>query len=137
MTGSGPVPRSLFFLLLVIVQCAAQILVFFAGDRRAQLLQLGQMLFGFADVAGQQVGLADVFMCGAVLWVELERLVVCCKRGVQIARLTLGKPKPVLHVRILWVGSCGFREQLDRALPILGFDRFLALYRVGIGTLGG
>src|SRR5258706_1708856 len=62
--------------LLIGVNGALEFLVFLARNRRTDFLQFGQMLLCLGQVAGQKVGLADVFVCVSVRRIELQRLIV-------------------------------------------------------------
>src|SRR5882762_9449553 len=124
--------RALLLGLLVVIHRALEFLVFLARYRRAQFLQFGEMLLGLGQVGGQQVGLADVLVCVLVLGIELERLVVMIERLIELAGLAIGVAEEVVRIRIVGVGSNGFREQIDRLVPVLRFHGFFAFLEIWV-----
>src|SRR6266850_5487385 len=128
--------RALLLVLFVGIHRALEFFVLLARDRRAQLLQLGEMLLGLGQIIGQQIGLADVLVCMLVLGIELERFVVVVEGRIEFAGLAIGVAEEVMRIRILGVGLNRFREQFDRLVPVLRFDGFFAFLEIRVVARG-
>ena len=71
-------------LRLVFLDGSLQIAVLLAREQ-TKLVEDRQVLFGLGEIAGQQVGLADVFVGAAVFGVEGQRPLVVLEGRIQVA----------------------------------------------------
>src|ERR1700687_3340657 len=79
---------SLLLGLPVGVYGALEFFVFLTRNRRANSLQLRQMLLCLGQVICQEIGFTDVFVCMPVRRIKFQCFVVLNERGFQTSRLT-------------------------------------------------
>src|SRR5690349_8946445 len=133
--GAGEAWRGLLRRLLVRVDRFLQV-VHFVAREQADLFERRELLLGAAQIAHQEIGLAEIFARAAVARIELDRAAVVLERGIVALQVAVRVAEPVLQVRIVGIAALGLRKARDRILPALLDDRFLAGRVIGIAVGG-
>ncbi len=112
-------------------------LVVFVAAEEADVVQRRQMLLGLGQIAGLQIGLADVFVRALVLRIEGQRRLVGGEGRVEIAPVAQRIAEKVVGVGVLRIGGHGLSQQRHGTGEILGFGGLAPGHEVGIGLAVG
>ena len=69
--------------------------------KEAQFVEDLQVFLGLGEIAGHQVGLAQIFVGAAVLRIQGQRLVVVPEGGIEVAELAVRETEVVLGIGVI------------------------------------